>query len=314
MSAVNTWTIAGIFLGVGLIGWLGAMGTTRIASGYLALPEDATLINAAAGGAVIAPTGGDDGPAAPERPPRSPRAKSKNSYVDPIVARSIFDSSKIGAVAEEAVVTGDERKSNLKVVLLATIVAEPSAYSSALMAEDKSSPAAGYGIDDDLLGEATIVAIEPKKVIIKRTDGTIEYIAMGEDGGKSEPVAAKSSSREPDPESGVSKVGDNKYVVDQDTFDRLLENPEQLYTQVRVVPHKNKDGEIDGYRLSGIRRKSFFYQLGVKNGDIVHSVNGKPLTSMSAAMDAYNSLTSSREFSFDLTRRNKQQTFDYEVR
>ena len=98
------------------------------------------------------------------------------------------------------------------------------------------------------------------------------------------------------------------------TLEKLMENPEQLYSQIRVVPHKDSNGEVDGYRLSGIRRRSFFYQLGVKNGDIVHSVNGKPLTSASAGMEAYNTLADARDFSFELTRRNERQTFEYEVR
>ena len=35
----------------------------------------------------------------------------------------------------------------------------------------------------------------------------------------------------------------------------------------------------------------------------MHSVNGQPLNSLSAAMDAYNSLGNARDFNFDVTRR-----------
>ena len=66
--------------------------------------------------------------------------------------------------------------------------------------------------------------------------------------------------------------------------------------------------------MTGIRRKSIFYKLGIKNGDVVHSVNGKPLTSMSSAMDAYNSLQSAKDFSFEVTRRKQKRTFEYDVR
>ncbi|MFT5681903.1 MAG: type II secretion system protein C, partial [Myxococcota bacterium] len=110
------------------------------------------------------------------------------------------------------------------------------------------------------------------------------------------------------------KTGDNKYTVEQEVIDQIMENPEKLYSQIRVVPHKDSSGEIDGYRVSGVRRKSFFYKLGVKNGDIVHMVNSKPLTSMSSAMDAYNSLADAKSFNFEITRRNQRQTFDYEIR
>ena len=92
-----------------------------------------------------------------------------------------------------------------------------------------------------------------------------------------------------------------------------LSNPEKLYTQIRATEHKT-DGEVDGYRVSGIRRKSVFYKLGVKNGDIIHNVNGMPLTNLNGAMEAYQSLQSSRDFSFEITRRKKKRKMEYEVR
>lgn len=311
------WTIAGVFLGVGLIAWLASMGAGRLASSFLALPDDVDLtsyeLGAPISGGAVADSGDGDSSSGTSR---RPRRKSKRNYLDPILARNIFDSEAIGKEAEEddGEFTGDGgAKSDLKVVLLATVVAEPESYSSALIAEEKGEGAFGYGVGDDLLGEGTIVKIEQKRVIIRRSNGEVEYIAM--DGGTFEKKEGAGSSKEEDAgDDDIKKVGDNKFVVEQELVDKLLENPEKLYSQVRVVPHKGSDGEIDGYRMSGIRRKSFFSRLGIKNGDIVHAVNGKPLTSMSAAMDAYNSMQESKDFSFDLTRRNKKQTFEYEIR
>ena len=52
----------------------------------------------------------------------------------------------------------------------------------------------------------------------------------------------------------------------------------------------------------------------VKNGDIVHAVNGMPLTSADGAMSAYQALMSESNFTFDVTRRNQKKTFNYEIR
>ena len=116
-----------------------------------------------------------------------------------------------------------------------------------------------------------------------------------------------------DEEDGITKEGPNKFIVDQELIDKVMENPEQLYSQIRATPHKD-GATVDGYRLSGIRRRSLFYKLGIKNGDIVHTVNGTTLDSMSSAMGAYNSLQNDKNFTFEVTRRNKRQTFEYEVR
>lgn len=291
------------------------MGVARIVAHYLALPEDAQIAQL---NTPSMPDGSDEFDVRPDAPGPSPSRPSfagKRTYVDPIVRRNIFDSSKVGAETTGGDSDSD-RKTDLKVVLLATVVAEPDTYSSALIAEEKGKEGAvGYGLGDELLGEATIYRIEQRRVIIKRTDGTLEYIAMEE--GKSFSKEGDSGGGKGDGEEdddGIEKAGDNKFIVDQEVIDAALENPEKLYSQIRAVPHKGADGEIDGYRLSGIRRKSVFHNLGIKNGDVVHSVNGKGLDSMQNAMEAYNSLQNDKNFSFEITRRNQRQTFEYEIR
>lgn len=241
---------------------------------------------------------------------------SEDSYVRSIINRSIFDSSKVNEklTAKPDINPEDGVLSDLEATLLGTVVAVPPEYSVALIKDNKSNSSSPYALGDNLLNEAQIIGIEQKRVLLKRSNGTIEYIELGEkeDAGGSRSKSKAGGDGEED--GGVTKEGPNKYIVDQAVLDQLLENPEQLASQVRVIPHKDEGGQIDGYRLSGIRRNSIFYKLGVKNGDIIHNVNGMPLNSMSSAMDAYNSLGSSKNFSFEITRRRQKQNFDYEVR
>lgn len=313
MSAFNQrWPLVGIPLGIALVGWLSAMGVARVATTFLAIPDGEEVVDVRVGETVETPAADSD---SNSRNTRRRRRTSKNDYVDGIVERSIFDSSKVGQQTPDGPIdTTSGQKTDLKVVLIATVVSNNEAYSSALIA-DEGGNAQGYGKDDELLGEATIVAIEARKVVIQRRDGSIEYIEMSDEPEQPTRSAAIGRGRnQPNEDSGVESLGNNRFTVDAETLERLMENPEDLYSQIRVVPHKDSNGDVDGYRLSGIRRSSFFYQLGVKNGDIVHSVNGKPLTSASAGMEAYNTLADARDFSFDITRRNQRQTFEYEVR
>jgi type II secretion system protein C len=318
-SAPTKWTIAGVLTGVSALSWMSAIAVSRVATGVLTLPEDAEITAVAVAPGEVSDTD-DASPATPSVADR--RARSASSYIKPIIKRSLFDSSLVDAVATETAATGDGGEdgvpSDLKVVLLATLVADPPEFSSALIAEQKGEDGAlGYGIGDNLLGEGEIVRIEPRKVYVKRLNGSIEYISM-EDGqsyekDKKKGGGKKSKKGKDDEENGISKEGPNKFIVDQEVIDKVMENPEQLYSQIRATPHKDGSA-VDGYRLSGIRRRSLFYQLGIKNGDIVHTVNGTTLDSMSSAMGAYNSLQNDKNFTFEVTRRNKRQTFEYEVR
>ena len=316
------WLPAALLGGAGLLGWLSAMGANAGLSRWLALPEDAELTDLSGATAPASPDapgpeqpdGAEPGPDAnPDGQPfEAPSGElSRSDWVDPIVRRNIFDSAAVGQPSKDnGDISGEGRRTDLKVVLMATIVAMPEIYSSALIAgEDRSARATGYGIGDDLMGEATIVKIEQKKVFLRRSDGTVEYLDM-----ENKAADAPRDDSGPATDSSVASSGDNKFTVDRSLLESTMANPEALAGQVRVVPHKGADGEIDGYRLSGIRKGSVFEQLGIKNGDIVHTVNGKALTSTSNAMDAYSSLQNERSFSFEITRRSKRQTMEYEVR
>lgn len=306
--------LIGVFVAVGVTAWVAAFVVDQVAAGLLALPEGATLSDP---GDVVISLADSDGPArtiASES--RSARRPRKGDLIDPIVARSIFDSTKVGATAKEGGdPDGSEAKSDIDAFLLATVVAEPAEYSSALIARKGGDDAKGYGVGDDLFGEGTVVGIEPRRVVIERSDGSREFIAMDVQAkvqkSTTRTLRGKSDEKE---ENGVESAGENKFIVDAELVEEAMKNPEKLASQIRVAPHKDSSGNIDGYRLSGIRRNSLFKKLGIKNGDVVHAVNGQGLTSMSSAMNAYESLQNDKNFSFEVTRRNQRQTFEYEIR
>jgi general secretion pathway protein C len=285
----------------------GAWGTNQVVAGYLALPDGVEMPDAAA--AVVADA--ESSSAGVSR--KTSRRSNKRDYVDPIIARNMFDPDAINVVKKKGTPI-DGQPTDLDIILLGTVVASPDTFSSALIAEDKrDGEAKGYGVDDPILNEGKIHKIEKKRVWIERTNGDLEYLAMDEDAKpkKRTPTTAKNDK---EGDGRVEQTGENQWAVDRSLIDEQLANVEKLATQIRVVPHKDPSGNIDGYRLSGIRRNSLFDQLGIKNGDIVHGVNNMGLTSADGALKAYQSLQNDSSFSFDLTRRNQKQTFDYDIR
>ena len=232
---------------------------------------------------------------------RSSSPPSRERLVEPVVRRDIF-----GATPPSAPPPGAAPRSALPVVLLATMVAEPVEFSSALVSAGEAGPTSGYGVGDALPGDATIVEIGQAHIRVLRADGRVESI--GFPGGAPAPEAQEPSA------DGIQRVGSGRFSIPRAAFDRILENPQQLATEARAVPHEGPDGRVDGYRLSGIRQRSTLHQLGIRNGDVVHGMNGQPMTSLGDAMGALEALRSQEAFTFELTRRTKRQTFEYEVR
>ena len=97
---------------------------------------------------------------------------------------------------------------------------------------------------------------------------------------------------------------DGRYTIARS----VLDDTASLSTSARVIPHKSASGDIDGYRISGIRRGSIAETCGLKNGDVVHSVSGHSLTSIEDAMIAYGALASASEVRVEVTRRGSPAT------
>ena len=106
---------------------------------------------------------------------------------------------------------------------------------------------------------------------------------------------------------------DDAPTVSKDVFDKYINDLEGISRMGRALLHRGPDGEFDGYRLSAIRRNTLADQLGIKNGDIIHAVNGQSLNSVQSAMNAYNTLRTDSSFCFEISRRGSPTELCYEV-
>jgi general secretion pathway protein C len=173
--------------------------------------------------------------------------------------------------------------------------------------------AAGYGIGDTIDNtDAEIVSIEQGQVTLKRANGQLEVLTMATEEGATKTVSA-SSKGDDEEEDGVEKLANDHFTIEREVIDKLAADPSQLAKLGRAVPHKGPDGDVDGYRLSGIRRNSLGRKLGLRSGDVVHSINGYDMTSMSAAMEAWNSLQGANALQVDVTRRGSKRNIKVDV-
>mgnify|MGYP006185145083 CR=1 FL=1 len=236
-----------------------------------------------------------------------------SNYKRDIIHRSIFDHTKAGATIDAGLRGGGESMTDLDYRLVLTMMAEPAIFSSALIApKDGKGSGHGYGIGDKLEG-ATVIAIEKRLIRLRRGNGQEEVLAMEEDSTGSA-RSTRGKTKELTDEEGIEKVGEYKYIVDRSLVDKYLGDLDAISKMARASPHRGSDGVIDGYRLSGVRRGSPLDKLGIKNGDVINTVNGTSLSSVSGAMGAFNSMQSESSFNFEVNRRGQGLTLDYEVR
>ncbi len=237
------------------------------------------------------------------------RALSERQYLENIHGRNIFDLSKIGVEVDGDLRPGEEQPSDLNVKLLGTVVADPAAYSAAFILEDGKPSANAYGVTQRIM-DAEIILIEEDRVKLRRGDGREEWLTIGD--GTAKPgndVAAAPATGE-----DVAQTGDNQFEVTRQMLEENLNDLEGLSRMGRALLHRGPDGDFDGYRLSAIRRGSLPDKLGIRNGDIVHSVNGMQLDSVQGAMQALQALQKENGLKFEVTRRGQPVTLNYSVR
>jgi len=93
-------------------------------------------------------------------------------------------------------------------------------------------------------------------------------------------------------------------TIDRAFFEGLMENPESLVQQARIIPAVEA-GKTVGIKLYGIRPNSLPKLLGLRNGDLVRAVNDLPFDNMDALLSAYSELRKLDTFVLEITRKGQ---------
>ena len=251
------------------------------------------------------------------------------SYYDSILETNLFGAGGYAGQVETAdlseVLEGEiTPRTSLRLELLGTFVLEgstrPSANKSvAVIKNMENLKIKGYseGQQIDLITseKVEVVKIDDCEVTIRRTKGP-ELISCGNElesvfsksPSSASPGRGKTSAKSKKPlASGVSRVNESTYQMERRMFDELLAEPASLITEARIVPRD------DGIKIFGVKSRSVFYKMGLRNGDIVHQINEVALNDMQSALSLFDDLKGQTEFTVDFTRRGKRKSNRYTI-
>ncbi len=147
---------------------------------------------------------------------------------------------------------------------------------------------------------------------IRRERGLLETPASG----PSLPSGVEGASGgSPPPPSGesTSSSGSGTSVVSRSLIDQMLANPYELMSAVRITPYL-KDGNPVGFQVRHLKRDNLLAQLGVRNGDVIKSINGIPIRNVGDVMNTIQSLMNSPSISVEVERGGSTVNLSYEIR
>ncbi len=228
---------------------------------------------------------------------------SKNkpySHYQIIMERNLFN-TKTGTGREPDKIDIEALKpTELKLKLLGTVTGDKNqAYAVIVDSAGKEQNLYRTG---DSIQNATLKAILREKVVL-RVNGRDEILEIEE---------IRTSEKATVPPQRSAMAGPENLTIKRSQVQAAVEDVNSLMKQVRIRPHFT-DGKPDGLRLTGIRPDSIFRNMGLRSGDIITGVNGKPIESVDDALKFYQSLQSSSNVQLQLKRRGQEKTIDYKI-
>lgn len=252
------------------------------------------------------------------------------SYYDPIVTTNLFGAAASGAAPPGAGAApgtsagGAAPKTSLSLELLGTFTRRGPGFSSAgdvaVIKNMDNGKIKGYsqGQRVDLVDSEVVEMGEvgncraiirrsggPESISCRKDIGSVAFLGKGSPGsgsgnGISRPTAGAAGQ-------GVRKIRDGVYQIEKKMFNEFLDKPNNLINQARIVPRD------DGIRVFGIKSRSVFFKIGLRNGDTIHKINEVALNDVQNALLLFNELKHHNEFTIDFTRRGKRRSNRYSV-
>jgi hypothetical protein len=111
---------------------------------------------------------------------------------------------------------------------------------------------------------------------------------------------------------GIATLGDGRFKVSKDMLRRGLADPIALVRGTRFRP-VSEHGRDVGIRITKLPKDSVLHRLGVRDGDVVRTLNGFDVASTDDMLQAYMALRSADNVSIALKRGGREQRLHYTV-
>lgn len=210
-------------------------------------------------------------------------------------------------------------KAVMQAALVATIVARDPQSSIAVFSDQAKSEAVTHRKGEKLLGEAEIMEIGWRRVLVNHNN-RCELFSLEEE---EVPVAATAPPM-PHPTDGdpgnpgddlgktVQKTGANDYRIARGDVDNVLAHLNELGTQARIMPNF-ENGRPNGFKLLNVRPDSFYAKIGIQSNDVIQRINGHEMSAPDKALEAYQRLKDAQTITIDVSRNGKQTTLTYQI-
>lgn len=203
------------------------------------------------------------------------------------------------------------RPSSQPLTLLGTIVMRDDRYSVALVQEGGNAQSVAVKKDDSFFNKYTALKVERQRLCFQvRATQDLEYIEVKDDtpsmGGFGSPSLSTGTG-------GITVAGEDNFSVRRSFLDEKLANLNEILQSARAVPYIDASGNFKGFLIQSINQDSIFFDLGVRQGDVLTAVNEIQLDNAGKGLEAFQRLRNASKITLEVTRGGQQKTLTYTV-
>lgn len=195
--------------------------------------------------------------------------------------------------------------SSLNLVLTGIVAAGDD--SVALISAD-GQPQAAFTLGEEVAHGAILHAVYPDRAILQRA-GVLESLVLEDiaEGLAGNSVSVISSGRSNNIDSQIKRLGNNDFAMPRGIIGQKLKDPKFLRA-AHIMPRKE-----GGFLVRKLKKGSLYEKIGLKQGDVITSVNGEPLNSIQDAMTHYSKLSSLSQVQIEITRNGKPEMLQFHL-
>lgn len=163
-----------------------------------------------------------------------------------------------------------------------------------------------FGLNEQVFTFGRLIEVSTEFVKLQYPD-RVDTLALEE--GKALPASAPAGETEGE----AADDEQTEFSVSESELSEALSNLPALLSQARAVPYF-RNGQSIGMRLFAIRNGSLYEKLGLKNGDIITTVNENSLSDPTQALRLFEQLRSERSISVKMERNGASREARYNIR
>lgn len=107
-------------------------------------------------------------------------------------------------------------------------------------------------------------------------------------------------------------IKNNGAIISRDYMNFYTSNIDKVWKDIAIDEIKNAN-KIEGFKITKVTKNSVFEKIGLKDGDIIKSINNNTLTSYSDAMKVYSNIKNTTYFNIEVLRKNEVVELNYEI-